>query len=654
MPRVPERLRRPVFMAVVLLFSFSSIAAAQRVYYVGTSDCSDSGPGTEAAPFCTMAKAAAATANGDTVRVKAGIYRGSFSETSTNVTWRGLGTTADDVRLVQTQSRTARGWAATRTTARQNVWQFSPGQRVHGLSELGLETDLWRRYPAYDTLNSEESGVEPYVAWHTKSWATGGTGAAAQDYFRSLYCGVACEPPTISQCVDIVETVPGSWCQDDDDYGSTWTVYFHPRTVRVAGNLTKRAGDSFDLEVAIGTVSQPTAEFVRDGTLLSNMSFYGVHAGQDNNAGVTASDALRIGGDGTIVTNIRTYSKARVYAAHGLANFTLRNSLFVGGLDSVGVNAEYPGILIEDIELCCKTGPPLLWTGPWGTSESPLIFRRIVSHEGMTYRRPPHYTLGTDGYSRIVDQTYFGTHSWSIGDALRAPRHFILENSINLATSDTLRISNCTAGCVIRNNMLRGGIDSRSVHNLVQPNSMIFVNNILWGGEANSIGVCGLPNCAEYAVSDYNLWINQQNVDGLNAPLWRSVDADGTTNNSRILTLQDMRALGKDLHSVAIGRSHVDAAEVFVDPSIKYGTDTGGDDYRPVAGSPAVNAGSNQHCGHSASIVSSVCDIGPYEFNAATLTGPAVRPFGERIVFLPLSSAPPVTPTTPTGVRIVP
>jgi hypothetical protein len=103
-----------------------------------------------------------------------------------------------------------------------------------------------------------------------------------------------------------------------------------------------------------------------------------------------------------------------------------------------------------------------------------------------------------------------------------------------------------------------------------------------------------------------------------------------------------MQGLGRESHSRAVGRAVADAGTLFRDASIQYGTNTGGDDYRLVAGSPAINAGSNAHCGHTPV---GACDIGPYEFDASSLTGPAVRPFGELITFSALSSSgPPPAP----------
>jgi hypothetical protein len=505
--------------------------------------------------------------------------------------------------------------------------------------------------------NSEENGVEPYVAWHTKSWS-GSRQSGSASYFDTYFGPNRIEPPTIDACIQIVEWVPGSWCQDDDDYASTWTIYFHPRTLRIASVLTDRLGDSFDLEVALGPVVFSTAQWIRDGSTVSNMSFYGVSPGQDENTGVRGGNALRMGGDGSTFTNIRTYnSDAVVNASHGLSTFTVSKSLFAYGLTTIGNNDSFPNILVEDIEVCCEINKKS-WDGPWGTPDSPLVIRRTIWHEGKTYRRRDlspvvrstpsgrRYDFVTDTHERIVDSTYFGTHSLQIGKVAHRPRHIRLENSIIIGTSDALRFFNCSENCVIRNNMIRAGMDSSFSPANLSPGSMTFVNNIIWAGDTPSSGKCGLQNCAEYRVSDHNLWINQQNIDGLTAPVWRQPD-------NKVITLSAIQALDLERNSRAIGRSRADAGAVFVDSSIQFGVKAGGDDYRLVARSPAIDAGSNVHCSHAQTIVNRTCDIGPYEFDASSLTGPPIRPFGELISFATLpSSAPPLRtapgrPTTP-------
>jgi hypothetical protein len=639
--------RKTLLAVLAVLVLATPHPRAASTYFVGISNCSDSGPGTKAQPFCTLSKAAAVSASGDTVNVQPGVYRGAVTESTPSVTWVGTGASPMGVQVTQSVSRTAQGWTVTKTAGLSNVWQFSPGGQVAGIFELNARTDLWRRYPAFDAANSEENGTDPYVAWHTKAAGGGGVSAAAQDYFGDRFCAAPneCEPPTLQDCMSIVDTVPGSWCQDDADYSGTWKVYFHPRTQRVNGVVKARAGSAFDLEVCLSAgLAGDTGSFLKDGTKLSRMSFYGCYPGQDGNAGVPGVNALRIGGDNSEVFNLITHgSNAWVTATWGATNFYLHDSLFVAGLKSSANNGAFAGIRLENLEALGDQAP-FNWTGPWGTPESPMVIRRLIGHEGTTYRRPGYYNYATDIYRQFPEgegipglpTTPLGTHPTSVGSNFRAPRHVIIENSVLLATMDSaLRLYNCTAGCMVRNTFLRvGAIDSWAARDLLQPGSMTLVNSIVLGRFR-----CGLVNCAEYVTRDYNLYLeNHSTATGGAVVLAR--DVAGT-----YFTLAQMQARGYDAHSTGLNRSVADAGQVFADFSFSTGADVTGEDYRLIGGSPAINKGSNTHCAHAAV---GVCDLGPYEFGAALLTGPAVRPFGEILqVAAPPPPPPPPPPSPP-------
>lgn len=92
--------RRRVASITALTLSMASItpvaayaASSGAAYYVAGNDpsCTDSGPGTEAAPFCTVSEAAAvATSPGDTVLIGPGTYSGEVKITAS-------GTAADPI-----------------------------------------------------------------------------------------------------------------------------------------------------------------------------------------------------------------------------------------------------------------------------------------------------------------------------------------------------------------------------------------------------------------------------------------------------------------------------------------------------------------------------------------------------------------------------
>lgn len=83
MPRLRKLIALAGFVPAIFLMSTSAAHAATTTLYVdrGNSDCSDSGTGTQAQPFCTIRAAAAKSSPGATVQVAAGTYPESVSIT---------------------------------------------------------------------------------------------------------------------------------------------------------------------------------------------------------------------------------------------------------------------------------------------------------------------------------------------------------------------------------------------------------------------------------------------------------------------------------------------------------------------------------------------------------------------------------------------
>lgn len=87
----------------------SSPAATGSTYYVDAATGSDTGPGTAAAPYRTISKAAATVRPGDTVLVGSGVYpeQVRLGSNSRNVTYRGVGPTKP---IVDGQGQQMRGF----------------------------------------------------------------------------------------------------------------------------------------------------------------------------------------------------------------------------------------------------------------------------------------------------------------------------------------------------------------------------------------------------------------------------------------------------------------------------------------------------------------------------------------------------------------
>jgi hypothetical protein len=130
------------------------------------------------------------------------------------------------------------------------------------------------------------------------------------------------------------------------------------------------------------------------------------------------------------------------------------------------------------------------------------------------------------------------------------------------------------------------------------------------------------------------------------------------TNSGQTLT--SLQALGLEINSRMHPCDQVNLASlnsVVRNGDVATGTATGGDDFRPVGGSPLINAGDNGHCpyipndGH--------CDIGAWEFGQERVGPPLMT---ERFFIAgdnsrPVDAAPtadtPQAPPTPSRLRII-
>jgi parallel beta-helix repeat protein len=109
---------------------------ASQTYYVGQgAGCSDTGPGTSTAPFCTIGSATAKAVAGDTIRVGAGTYREQLTARASGqpgapITIIGAGPSS--LILGSSDLSDASGWSATSTSA----WK-------HAYSAPIAPTEVW-------------------------------------------------------------------------------------------------------------------------------------------------------------------------------------------------------------------------------------------------------------------------------------------------------------------------------------------------------------------------------------------------------------------------------------------------------------------------------------------------------------------------------
>lgn len=623
-----------VFCLLVSLYSLSTLVGAANYYVdVKSSNCSDSGPGSEAQPFCTVQKAAKVTNSGDTVWVKPGIYRGGVREETPGTTWKGLGTSPDDVKILLSLSSKEEGWIITKTSGYSNVYQFNPrGQPVSSISELNQPTDLNRREPSEFTKSSDLNGVDGYFAWHTRDYET----ILAKDYFGELFCAAPnyCGPQTLGQAIKIVDSVEGSWIQDDDHWTNTRTIYFHPRR--------NRDGTTLDMEVG-GFFDGPGCEFIQANSTLSNFSCYGTHGGNDGRSRfrtpTKGGNSLRIGGSGTTGSSIRAYAgRVLIFDRFGLSNFHLTGFLFTTGMGGIGARSgEYPGIVIENGEVLGNVSG-FSWEGPWGTVDSPAIFRRLALHDTETWRfRDLGYRLEDGSYTdRGTPGQHRHTHGPAFGGCgVEISKNFIFENNTVWAVSDGVRIFGAQRGVVIRNNVIQGSLRVWSSCNPSLPGSIKIHNNVVGKGEQALIyGLTSPSEMAEVASSGSNLWASSDQT-----PFLRGDDVDRT--------LLQIQALGLEKGSLRDDLSNL--SKYFNNPlAVLLGT--GGDDFRLRAGSALIDAGDSANCGH-ATIVSK-CDIGAYEFGAPFPTGPDPI-HSEHIFTNGTSPVTPARPSAPKNLRVV-
>jgi parallel beta-helix repeat protein len=129
--RAGKRIAAVLAVVAALAPPFYAAAAASTLY-VGGAGCSDSGPGTQAQPYCTISEAAAVATAGQTVLVSSGTY-------SENVTPRLSGTSGNPITFQAASGATVTVTGATHGfTLSSRSWITISGFTITGTTSSGI------------------------------------------------------------------------------------------------------------------------------------------------------------------------------------------------------------------------------------------------------------------------------------------------------------------------------------------------------------------------------------------------------------------------------------------------------------------------------------------------------------------------------------
>jgi hypothetical protein len=125
--------------AVLLVCGATPAHARDRYVDGGRAACSDAGPGTSTAPWCSLAPAAGAAQPGDDVRVAPGVYRGTFRPVGSGTPERPIRVIADGPGVVLD----AAGAANAVKLIGVGAWRFE-GIEITGAVNQGVWADSTR------------------------------------------------------------------------------------------------------------------------------------------------------------------------------------------------------------------------------------------------------------------------------------------------------------------------------------------------------------------------------------------------------------------------------------------------------------------------------------------------------------------------------
>jgi parallel beta-helix repeat protein len=151
--RTVRRAVTATILAIAAITGSASSAAAATTWYVGGANCSDSGPGTQDQPFCTISAGATAATAGQTVLVSSGTY-------NENVTPANSGTAGAPITFQAAPGATVTVTGALHGfTISSRNWITISGFTVTGTSSNGIY--LWKSDNITVTGNTVTNSGQP-------------------------------------------------------------------------------------------------------------------------------------------------------------------------------------------------------------------------------------------------------------------------------------------------------------------------------------------------------------------------------------------------------------------------------------------------------------------------------------------------------------
>jgi parallel beta-helix repeat protein len=338
---LPFMRKRPVvralsvaaLMAVAWLAPLHSASAVSSVLYVGGPGCSNSGPGTESQPFCTISAASSAAVAGQTVQVSSGVYQEAVT-----VARSGTSTAPIVFTTAPGASVTVRGGSFGFKTSSRS-WVTIIGFTITQVSTYGIQVSSSSNITVEGVTVSQTGSHGVYVAGSTAVTVDGamvsnatGNGVYVTDSssvtVRDSHTSYAGQPVSGStkKGIYLYNTTGSLVVGNTSDHNSDAGIYLTNGSTgnEVRGNITfanarvyTRAAPGIDIRSSGNTV----ARNVSYGNEDSGIQFYNG------------------GGDSLIFENV-TYGNGD----HGIDNLNSTNQVIVAntvyGNTTSGINVE--------------------------------------------------------------------------------------------------------------------------------------------------------------------------------------------------------------------------------------------------------------------------------------------------------------------------
>lgn len=397
--------------AVVLFLVWPSgaVGAAASTIYVGITNCSDAGTGTQAQPYCTLAKAATKATSGQIVEVAAGTYAGG-------ATVANSGAAGSPIVF-----RPASGAAVT-------VQGGTNGFRVNGKSYITIQGFTITKSTSYGIAVLSSNNVT----------LSGNIVTSAGD--------VTAIPPVISYGVYLQATsdslVSGNQVDNNSDSGiflGTQTTRVTVRGNEASGNASLATGPP-----AVGRQAAGISVIGPNNTVIDNV----VHDNEDSGIQVYpisegAGGVITRGGDGTLVVGNVSYDNGD----HGIDNRDVNDGRVIGntvfhnctsGINIEGAslnylvenniavdNAIYPAY--QGLSCARRTGN----IGVWDTSTATVDYNLVNNSAAgnlYVYRGVPyssitalHNATGQEAHGLKADPAFANAATWDLSLAAGSP-----------------------------------------------------------------------------------------------------------------------------------------------------------------------------------------------------------------------------------------